>query len=86
MRRGCDLSLLDLRYIKWSTDGTQVEFQLNGMSKCLNSRSTPAQRKAFQSFTLKQLPVDQSQPNDIKICPVRTLWHYLHRSKPLRET
>ena len=86
MRRRIDLTGLNINALVWSDNRQEVTFSIQRVNKVVNVLTSSAKSRRLQSLTLRQLEVDPENVKDKKVCPVRCLKMYLHRTKTIRDT
>ena len=84
MRRKVDLVQLDTASLKWSADKATCRFLLKKPTKTYSIYTSRRHARNLQVLTLTSLPVDEENPRDKKLCPVRCLKFYLKHTNALR--
>ena len=84
MRRKVDLAQIDTASLKWSADKTTCRFLLKKPTKTYSIYTKKSHACNLQVLTLTSLPLDNENPMDKELCPVRCLKFYLKRTNALR--
>ena len=84
MRRKVDLAQLDTGSLKWSADKRTCRFLLKKPTKTYSIYTKKSHAHNLQVLTLTSLPLDNENPMDKELCPVRCLKFYLKRTNALR--
>ena len=84
MRRKVDLAQLDTASLKWSADKATCRFLLKKPTKTYSIYTSERHACNLQVLTLTSLPVDDENPRDKRLCPVRCLKFYLKCTNALR--
>ena len=79
-----DLVQLDTASLKWSADKATCRFLLKKPTKTYSIYTSRRHACNLQVLMLTSLPVDEENPRDKKLCPVRCLKFYLKCTNALR--